>query len=266
MHWLCTVNDPNPFVRSVIFVHTFPKNKVFLNMAKSNHEGFIIDQRRRRWVPASTTQMPIITRTPNNKSLPQHALVINLPESTERLAAFKKNNHFKGDMTVLWAVDGKKEPPVPKGIPLHPGDLGCLLSHKAALEHARDEGWDMVVIFEDDAIMVPDFDVKLRQAMAELPDGWDMLWLGGSDNRKTPSEPYSKHLKRLKGSWGTYGYIIREWCYDYFINLFSEKKRSSDDYFRVNHARFRSFRTVENLVRHTSVATSDRLRINADER
>lgn len=197
---------------------------------------------------------------PTNTILPKHCLIISLPQSWEtRLEPLLKENPFKGETVVIEAIDGSKLPKVEEGIPLKQGDLGCLMSHIKALEYARDNKFECVMILEDDVKFEKNFNEKLAEAMKELPERWDMLWIGGSDAK--PSYPYTPHLKRLNGSWGTYGYILRDNLYEYFIELFSEGKRSSDDYFRINHPRFLSFRTVLNLVIHTG-KVSDRLVVN----
>lgn len=225
--------------------------------------GIKVDTHGHRLIRTSETakRAEELKLLPLNTEMLQHALVISLPRSKDRLDKFLAQNTFGGTMEVIEAVDGSLLPKVPEGVPLRQGDLGCLLSHKKALEYARDEGWDMVLILEDDASFVADFNNKLNQAMRELPETWDMLWIGGNDAHGQESFPYSANLKVNNGMWGTYGIIIREWVYDYFIELFAEEKRSSDDYYRINHARFRLFRTRDNLVKHAG-GRSDRIVIN----
>lgn len=194
----------------------------------------------------------------------KNALVIGLMKSYEtRLKPFMDNNQFKGNLEIIEAIDGATLPEIPEGVPLSKGDMGCLLSHLKALEYAKEKGWDCVMIFEDDAVQVENFEKKLQTCMREMPGNWDMLWLGGGDWRFP--QPFSANLKRLVASWGTYGYVIRDTVYDYFIELFKEQKRSSDDYFRLNHSKYFSFRTTEPLVKH-AVGQSDRMVINHNTR
>lgn len=206
----------------------------------------------------STAKIPnaVLLQEPLNTQIPQNALVINLPKSIDRLENFMRNNSFNGVTYVISAIDGLTLPKVPEGVPLRQGSLGCLLSHKKALEYALENNYSSVIIFEDDAQLIPTFNDELKRAMLELPQNWDLLWLAGNDD--TPSYPYSKNLKRLNGSWGTYAYVINRNVYEYFIELFSEQKKSSDDYYRINHPRFNSFRTVIPLAKHAGFV-SDRI-------
>ena len=213
-----------------------------------------MDTRRRRLLPSA----PILDNTgPRNTLFPTQALVISLARSG-RIQQFNQNNNFNGTTTVIDAVDGLLlgEPKVPS---MKRGDVGCLLSHKKALELAKESGWDCVIVFEDDVTFPSDFNERLHQCMAELPENWDLFWGGGKDN--TPAIPYSNNLKQLTGSWGTFMYVIRNTVYDYFIDVFSEEYQSSDEYFRRNHLKFNSFRASVDLVQHIH-GPSDRITIN----
>jgi GR25 family glycosyltransferase involved in LPS biosynthesis len=55
--------------------------------------------------------------------------------------------------------------------------FGCKLSHISALTMSEDP---VAFIFEDDSIFVENFQVKFEQAMANIPDDWDMLYLGAN--------------------------------------------------------------------------------------
>lgn len=227
----------------------------------SNYVKVRVDCHNHRPTSPLINLRPInIASTGKNSLFVQNALVIGLVKSYEtRLKKFLSSNKFNGNLEVIEAVDGSLLPKVEEGIPLNQGDLGCLLSHIKALQYAKSKNWNCVMIFEDDAVFVPDFNEKLTICMNELPANWDMLWLGGSDYRMP--YPYSKNLNRLVASWGTFGYVIRDTVYDYFINIMSEQKLSSDDYFRRNHSKFLSFKTVERLVNHSG-GVSDRQTVN----
>lgn len=221
--------------------------------------GLVIDMHSHRPKQFSEVEARLndLRRQPLNTLFPEHALVISLPRSKDRLDKFLAQNTFSGTMKVIEAVDGKTLPPT---VPwMKPGDLGCLKSHQNALIYARDKKWPCVMIFEDDVIFVENFNEKIKAAMKELPANWDLMWLGGNNN--TPPISYSSKLKVLTGSWGTFGMVIRNTVYDYFIEQFGGQERSSDDYYRIGHSKFVSFRSAENLVIHVG-GVSDRLLIN----
>ena len=49
--------------------------------------------------------------------------------------------------------------------PLSPGEIGCYLSHLAALERIVKEGWPRALVLEDDFILAPDFPLRLRELL-----------------------------------------------------------------------------------------------------
>ncbi len=59
------------------------------------------------------------------------------------------------------------------------GAWGCFVSHLHLIELAMTEHRRNILIFEDDAIFENDFVNRLNVALNELPDDWDMFFLGG---------------------------------------------------------------------------------------
>lgn len=189
-----------------------------------------------------------------NTLLPEHALVISLERSKEtRLNTFLEQNTFTGTMDVIEAVDGLLLPMQGNG------DIACLKSHRKALQYAKDKDWPAVVIFEDDVQFVTNFNEQLRDAMLELPDNWDMLYLGGAD--RNPPLSYSKNLKANACMWGGYAIVIRSSVYDYFIDRFQTETRSVDDYYSANANKFICFKTANTLCVHIG-KSSDRTKVN----
>jgi GR25 family glycosyltransferase involved in LPS biosynthesis len=58
-----------------------------------------------------------------------------------------------------------------------PGAVGASLSHFKAWTQAAQSGSPALIIFEDDAVIPPDFCARLQQVMAALPStgGWDVI-------------------------------------------------------------------------------------------
>src|SRR5262245_61494069 len=58
------------------------------------------------------------------------------------------------------------------------GAYGCLQSHLQVVSEARESQAPSVLIFEDDAVLDPDFQSKFAGFIKEVPDDWDILYLG----------------------------------------------------------------------------------------
>ena len=108
-----------------------------------------------------------------------NTFVINLPFKSDRLTTFQASvPKCMGPITVWHAVHGDTV--------LHPdwwssgrGAWGCYRSHLQILEHCYNSGAESYIVFEDDAIFRPDFEQQLSAFLAELPDDWEQVYLGG---------------------------------------------------------------------------------------
>jgi GR25 family glycosyltransferase involved in LPS biosynthesis len=96
------------------------------------------------------------------------------------------------------------------------GHLGCTLSHLAVIGSIE----RMTVIFEDDAVIVPDFRRKLQQAIADttrIDPAWEVLVLGFSANYKDSAQhKLNDHavlhkcgIVRLKAWIGAWAVLVR---------------------------------------------------------
>ena len=99
-----------------------------------------------------------------------HKVVINLPERSERLERFKMNfNRLHPDSTFK-VIDGVRKQPV---------HVGIAEAHLNCIRHAKENGWDKVLIMEDD-LYIPNIKANeyMNSALKKLPEDWDVA-LGG---------------------------------------------------------------------------------------
>lgn len=124
------------------------------------------------------------------------AFVINLPFKEDRLHRFLENVPGCLGKIVVW-------PAVHGDTVLHPdwwksgrGAWGCYRSHLQILEHCYNTGVESYIVFEDDALFRPDFDQRLAKIVADLPDDWEQLYLGGQllHELNHPPQRISEHL------------------------------------------------------------------------
>lgn len=88
------------------------------------------------------------------------------------------------------------------------GHIACSLSHRHLYEHIVENGYQRVLIFEDDAVPLFDQDGELQQSVEELPADWEMVYFGYSKNETaTPALKRKQafyriicHLKLIKWS------------------------------------------------------------------
>ncbi len=83
------------------------------------------------------------------------------------------------------------------GLSLTQGGLGVLLSYKKLFEKIS-ESDSPVITFEDDTHIIDDFDFYLEKIVNELPDDFDLCYLGYGEI-KLDVEKYSENLSKPKG-------------------------------------------------------------------
>lgn len=76
------------------------------------------------------------------------------------------------------------------------GNLNCTASHRALLDLMVESNWPNMFVFEDDFdILHTDFNDKACRILSELPEDWDMVYLGGHYGER-PLSRHSPHLIR----------------------------------------------------------------------
>lgn len=131
---------------------------------------------------------------------------------------------------------------------MKPNELACLRSHRSLLEHADREGIEHLLLLEDDVTFAEDFDYKLSDALRELPDYWEALYLGGNEVR--PSSGFSRNLKRVRMMTGGFGIIFRNTIFERLIEKMKSETMIADHYYMKEQDTNRIFRTKEDLIVH----------------
>ena len=94
------------------------------------------------------------------------------------------------------------------------GAVGCTLSHIGIWEDAERKGHENIMVLEDDVVLAKNFKAKLAKILSEVPDDFDILYLGGSNlkvKRVSPNIGVPKKTK-AKGTFntGTYAMVINK--------------------------------------------------------
>jgi GR25 family glycosyltransferase involved in LPS biosynthesis len=140
------------------------------------------------------------------------AFVINLPERSDRMIDFRKNN-FPFEVERFGAIK------------TDPGWLGCAASHIKIMKGQKEFPF---VIFEDDCVLLDSWD-KVEKAMFQLPLEWAALWLGSSNLQTI--ERYSENLFKIKGQYCHHAVIYNsKSMIDFYVNNYLPGKMPIDDF------------------------------------
>lgn len=122
------------------------------------------------------------------------------------------------------------------------GHLGCKDSHRRLLSKIYDDGLDYCLVFEDDVELCDDFEFKLSSIIKELPEDWDMLYLGGWNLGEKKS--YTNTLDIAETVYTTHSYLIRRKFIPLLINqLDTDECKKVDVVFSVLQKQHKCFIT-----------------------
>jgi len=126
------------------------------------------------------------------------------------------------------------------------GAYGCLLSHVQVVQAARESDHESVLIFEDDAVLDPEFTAKFASFIRELPDDWDMLYFGAL--HKDEPIRISDHVYRITKGNSTYAYALKRTVFDAFVELNTRAEQVLDVNAYELQQRFNCYCFLPNLA------------------
>lgn len=161
-----------------------------------------------------------------------HVIIINLKKRTDRWE--KLTDHLKLYKDRLTFVDSfhrleaVMEPTSPA--------KGCMLSHRNAIQLAKGQFWDSVLVVEDDVRFRNDVPEIWNSVMEELKDNatWNIIF--GASVRVRPKDlnKYSPHLLGLRSPngilTGTHCVLYHSRCYDAVIDMIDKEIQSDYPY------------------------------------
>ena len=136
------------------------------------------------------------------------------------------------------------------------GWKGCRDSHLAVMELCKKETYFMV--FEDDVKFLGRVTEPVYNAMKQLPDDWDMLYLGCSPQK--PQERYSENLFRVDKAWCLHAVIWHnrvDGAVEYMLNHRSGIPKIDVYLSEVIHPRFNCFTIYPMLATQRVTNQSD---------
>jgi len=135
--------------------------------------------------------------------------VINLNRRQDRYEEVKVEfNKINAKVERVEAVDGKTLPPTK----MKPGNRGLIATNIRILEDAIKNEYDNILIFEDDAVFIDNFNELFNEKIAALPEDWDILYLGGNHILHVPGFELITGDKDFKVTKENYKTLNHELC------------------------------------------------------
>ena len=160
-----------------------------------------------------------------------HIYVINLKHRTDKMEYFDNNAKKIGLKYTRFEAqnhdDVKAMYPDAEGKDAKAlGKMGCMMSHREITRMALENGWDRVLIFEDDIKFDDNFEEQFRLAKKELEEkfnDWNFLQLGNfswsSKKGQMKKTPVGDYWSTFQFSYGTGCHALEKSAYETFINF-----------------------------------------------
>lgn len=110
------------------------------------------------------------------------------------------------------------------------GEMGCLESHLYCIKHAYNQGYEKILILEDDVYFDNHFLIKFREYASQLPPDWQCFFLGASQWSWWAHTPYLQRnlYPPVRGTAGTFALAIERSLMPDIINMMSAYDGPSD--------------------------------------
>jgi len=133
----------------------------------------------------------------------------------------------------VWSVDGSMLNIDPEKISCpymktRPGTVGINLTYKSMFEYAKRNDLPNILILEDDVEFSDDFKERIGDFLNNIPDDWDMIYLGGNHLDHFPVK-VNDHVSRCISTRSSHAIIYKNTCYDYFIDALAKMDNPLDE-------------------------------------
>jgi Glycosyltransferase family 25 (LPS biosynthesis protein) len=104
-----------------------------------------------------------------------------------------------------------------KSVKITPQEAAIVFNNKSILMDAIANGYENILILEDDAVFADNFEEEFTKVIEELPENWDLFYLGGLFYWNMP-RPWKDHLWIAERVLGLHAVGINHTVYETLLN------------------------------------------------
>ena len=142
----------------------------------------------------------------NVNEIVEKAYCINLDRRDDRWG-LAQEEFSKNSIVVerFSATDGSSLENFPR---LTRGEAGCLLSHLDVLQHAIDNDYMTIALFEDDVYFIDDFENKFSEMIPHAPEDWQFLYFA-VNKASANFSPANSYFRKVTNAYSAHAVFMK---------------------------------------------------------
>lgn len=173
---------------------------------------------------------------------------INLNDRKDRWESAAKQFHKHN----LWVerISGIKGSDMNLDFPpeIKEGAVGCALSQLFVLKLAQHKKNKNFLLFEDDVEFDEEINQKFSKYYSEIPNDWDMIYLGGQHFHGMNLQQVSEHIYKCEYTLCAHSVIFKYTVYDRFINKLIDITKPCDVHYAESHKDINAYVIIPHLT------------------
>lgn len=128
------------------------------------------------------------------------------------------------------------------------GAIGCALSQMFCFKYAKQLKLNNFLFLEDDITVKENFLEEFDKATEQVPDDWDVLYLGGSHLFGQNLEKVTENIYRCEYTYCVHGVVFRDTVFDRYIQELHNILTPCDVHYAESHKEINAYVTCPHLV------------------
>jgi GR25 family glycosyltransferase involved in LPS biosynthesis len=128
------------------------------------------------------------------------------------------------------------------------GAVGCALSQLYTLKLAKQIGLDNFLLLEDDIQFDEQLNQKFHHIIPEIPDDWDMLYLGGQHFHGMGLKQVSKSIFKCEYTLAAHSVAFKYTVFDTFIDALIDITKPCDVHYAQSHKEINAYVIIPHLT------------------
>lgn len=128
------------------------------------------------------------------------------------------------------------------------GAVGCSLSHLFTIKLAKQNNLDNFLLLEDDVVFDDNINEKFFSVLDQVPDDWDMLYLGGQHFHGMNMPRVSENIYKCVYTLAAQSVGIKNTVYDYFIDKLMDITKINDLHYAESHKEINAYVIIPHLT------------------